>query len=348
MTDTAERTAEHEIVQDYYGKQLSSSADLKTTACCDATPPPAHIRAALADIHPEVTNRYYGCGLVVPEVLEGASVLDLGCGTGRDVYLLSALVGETGRVIGVDMTEEQLAVARETQDWHRARFGHAASNVTFLKGVIEDLGALGLAPGSVDLVVSNCVVNLAADKQAVLRGVHDLLKPGGELYFSDVYSDRRIPDALRADPVLYGECLSGALYTGDFLRLARAAGFTCPRRVSTRTLDITVPDVAAKLGDIRFVSEVWRLFKTEGLEDAREDYGQTATYLGGITEADAALVLDESLTLGKGQPTPIDANMAAMLGASRYAPYVEISPPGPHRGAFDAPEIAPASGGCCG
>jgi arsenite methyltransferase len=93
--------------------------------------------------------------------------------------------------------------------------------VRFLKGYIEKLDELDLAPESFDVIVSNCVINLSIDKPAVFREAHRLLKPGGELYFSDVYCDRRLPDGVRADPELYGECLGGALYWNDFLPMAK-------------------------------------------------------------------------------------------------------------------------------
>ncbi len=102
----------HQSVKDYYGKTLQSSADLKTDACCTVETTPDHLRPFYRDIHPEVAARYYGCGLVAPLALKGARVLDLGSGSGQDVYILSRLVGETGSVVGVDFTPEQLAVAR--------------------------------------------------------------------------------------------------------------------------------------------------------------------------------------------------------------------------------------------
>ena len=99
-----------DFVKEYYGEILSETGDLKTSACCTTEAPPRHVVDALSRIHGEVAARYYGCGLVLPEALEGCRVLDLGCGAGRDVYLLSQLVGEQGEVVGVDMTEAQLAV----------------------------------------------------------------------------------------------------------------------------------------------------------------------------------------------------------------------------------------------
>lgn len=202
-----------EIVQKYYGETLTDSSDLQTNACCTDTNLPEYAKPLLAKVHDEVLRRYYGCGLVLPQLLDSLTVLDLGCGAGRDVYALSQLVGEQGRVIGVDMTEEQLTVARRHEDFHRRAFGYANSNVQFLHGDIERLHELELADASVDVIVSNCVINLAPDKAAVLREAWRVLKTGGELYFSDVYSDRRIPAVLARDPVLYGECLGGH-YTG--------------------------------------------------------------------------------------------------------------------------------------
>ena len=241
-------------VKDYYGKTLQGSADLKTDACCTLEAPPDYLRDAMALIHPEVTARYYGCGLVVPPAVEGLKVLDLGCGAGRDAYLLSALVGEQGHVVGVDMTDEQLAVARAHMDYHREAFGYARGNVEFKQGYLEALETVDLEADSFDLIVSNCVINLCPDKAAVFREALRVLRPGGELYFSDVYADRRVPEALTQDPVLHGECLSGALYWRDFARLAEAAGFAPPRLIDSRRLGIEDAEVEEKVGDIGFYS----------------------------------------------------------------------------------------------
>ena len=227
-----------EVVKDYYGKVLKSSKDLKTSACCDGGGVPPHLEALLANVHEEVKSKYYGCGIVVPAALQGCRVLDLGSGSGRDVYLLSQLVGAAGEVVGVDMTDEQLATANTHVDWHMRQFVYDRPNVSFLKGYLEKLDELSLAPASFDVVVSNCVINLCVDKLAVLRGAYELLKPGGELYFADVYCDRRLSDEIKADPLLYGECLGGALYWNDFLPMAKRAGFLDPRLVTSRAIAV--------------------------------------------------------------------------------------------------------------
>ena len=314
----------HDVVKDYYGRQLESSRDLKTSACCDASQVPGWLRPLLARIHPDVLDRYYGCGLVCPPLLDGRRVLDLGSGSGRDVYALSQLVGERGEVVGVDMTEEQLAVARRHQDHHRETFGFARGNVRFLHGFIEGLGELDLAPESFDVVVSNCVVNLSPDKELVLRGVRRLLKPGGEFYFSDVYADRRVPEALRKDPVLYGECLGGALYWNDFLRLAHRTGFADPRLVEDRPLAITDEALAERVGNIRFHSATYRLFKLDGFETACEDYGQAVVYRGTIPWHPHRFVLDKHHDIETGRVFPVCGNTWRMLHDSRFADHFDF------------------------
>ncbi|WP_172331216.1 methyltransferase domain-containing protein [Mangrovicoccus sp. HB161399] len=306
----------HEAIQDYYGKTLQGSEDLQTDACCTPAEMPERVKRALANVHDEVMARYYGCGLVMPHVLEGMRVLDLGCGAGRDVYALAQMVGAAGEVVGVDMTAEQLAVARAHRDWHAERFGFA--NTAFHEGYIEKLGELPLEPGSFDIIVSNCVVNLATDKAAVLEGAHRLLKPGGEMYFSDVYSERRIPQALAEDPVLYGECLSGALYWNDFLRLAREAGFPDPRMVESRPLAIGNPALAEKLGPHRFLSATYRLFKLD-LEPDCEDYGQAVIYKGTIPDSPHAFALDDHHEIQAGKVFPVCGNTWKMLAETRFA-----------------------------
>ena len=118
-----------------------------------------------------------------------------------------------------------------------------------------------------DLIISNCVINLVEDKENIIKQVRRMLKPGGEFYFSDVYSDRRIPAGLKSDPVLHGECLGGALYHKDFERMASRAGFADPMVVSKRIIDITNEEIKNLTGNITFYSITYRLWKLEGLEE---------------------------------------------------------------------------------
>lgn len=347
-TTTEQKTLDD--VRHYYGEVLASSSDLKTGACCTAEAMPAALRALLDDIHPEIKDRFYGCGSPLPPALDGKTVLDLGCGTGRDVYLLSKLVGPTGRVIGVDMTAEQLALARKHQDWQRERFGHAVSNVSFHEGFIEDLAGCGIADASVDVVVSNCVLNLSPEKPRVFSEINRVLRPGGELYFSDVFSDRRIPEALRRDPVLLGECLSGALYTEDFRRLMLHLGYADVRTVSSSPVPLFDPDIEARIGNVNFRSITVRAFKLD-LEDRCEDFGQIATYQGSIPGLPHAFVLDDHHTFETGKPLRVCGNTFDMLAQTRFASHFSLlGDNSRHFGLFDcapASATASAAGACC-
>jgi SAM-dependent methyltransferase len=320
---------------------------------------PAHLEALLANVHEEVRAKYYGCGIVVPAALQGMRVLDLGSGSGRDVYLIAQLVGPEGEVVGVDMTDEQLATANRHVDWHMRQFGYAKPNVQFRKGYIEQLGALDLNPASFDVIVSNCVINLSVDKLAVLRGAYDLLKPGGELYFADVYCDRRLSAEIKADPLLYGECLGGALYWNDFLPMAKEAGFGDPRLVTSRPIAVENEAMRGKLGQAQFFSATYRLFKLDGLEPACEDYGQAVIYKGGVAEQPHGFELDGHHLIETGKVFPVCGNTWRMLADTRFRPYFDfIGDFSTHYGIFPgcgtsipfataATAPAKSSGGCC-
>lgn len=308
-----------QLVKNYYGKTLQSGQDLLTDACCTSDAMPSYARSILKRIHPEVRAKYYGCGLVLPEMLEGCHILDLGSGAGQDCFILSALVGAAGEIVGVDMTEEQLAVANQYIEFHQKEFGYDTPNTIFHKGYLEQLDDLPLQENQFDVIVSNCVINLCEDKEAVLKSCFRLLKNGGELYFSDVYSDRRIPDHLRQDPVLYGECLSGALYHNDFLALAAKCGFPQPRRVTGRPLKIQHQESQEKVGKIRFDSITYRLFKAPNLEPQCEDYGQAVCYNGGLETSPIEFTLDETSRFEVGKITPVCGNTFEILQQSRFS-----------------------------
>lgn len=245
-------------------------------------------------------------------------ILDLGSGSGRDCYIAAQLVGEKGQVVGVDMTDEQLQVAKEHLEWHRDKFGFENSNVTFVKGNLETLDQLGLEPNSFDLIILNCVINLVTDKEKVLNDAFNLLKEGGEMYFAEVYSDRRIPQNLKEDKTLWGECLSGALYWNDFLRFAKDAGFRDPRVCDQRPVSIENESLEQKVGSISFYSVTYRMFKLQELESDCEDYGQAVCYNGGLAESADAFDLDNHHHFPKGKIIPVCGNTFLMLNRSRF------------------------------
>jgi radical SAM/Cys-rich protein len=312
-----------ETIKQYYGSELKSTLDLKAGVCCTIDTLPPYVKEVLPYIAEEVKERYYGCGSSIPLVLKGLNVLDIGCGTGRDCYVLSKLVGENGTVYGIDMTDSQIKIARKYLDLQTSIFGYKKSNVFFIHDYIENIETY-IHENSLDLVVSNCVVNLLEDKEKLLHSVYRMLKFGGEFYFSDIYSDRRLPEELRKNPVLYSECLGGALYWRDFERLARKAGFSAPRIFSKRVVDISNEEIKKLTGNITFYSITYRLWKIEGLEDACEDYGHVVIYMGGISESPFHFRLDSTHIFEKDKPERVCGNTALMLSKTRFSDYFQV------------------------
>lgn len=340
-------------VQNYYGEVLQSSKDLKTNACTTAARPPQIIVDALRGVPQEITDKYYGCGVAVPAGIGGLDVLDLGSGSGQDCYIAAALVGPGGTVTGIDMTDEQLDVAkRHAKTYTEDQLGYSACNLKFVKGYIEDIAGAGVAPGSIDLCVSNCVVNLSPDKPAVIGGVYDALREGGEFYFSDVYADRRIPEEIRQHEVLWGECLSGALYVEDFKRICNDVGFADPREVSRDVIEVLDPELSDLLGTTKFYSITYRCFKMEAMESLCENYGQVAYYNGTLAGSKHQYVLDDHHVFETGVPMLVCGNTAAMVGESWLkSHFTVVGDMTTHYGLFPcgpaptAPPASPASPG---
>lgn len=163
-------------------------------------------------------NLGLGCGnpTALGEIREGEVVLDLGSGAGFDCFLSAKKVGPKGKVIGIDMTEEMIEKAKENAE----RYGY--SNVEFRLGDIEDLP---IEDSSVDVIISNCVINLAPDKSNVFREAFRILKKGGRMYVSDIVLLRELSAEQRADEDLIAGCVGGALLKGEYLRIVRDAGF---------------------------------------------------------------------------------------------------------------------------
>jgi ubiquinone/menaquinone biosynthesis C-methylase UbiE len=322
-TDVLRSNPQYDTVKKYYGEVVQKTSDLKTDACCTPDTMPVHIKKVLPLIEYEIKSKYYGCGSPVPLCIEGLKILDLGFGTGRDCYVMSKLVGTKGFVYGIDMTENQIAIARKYIHKQTEAFGYSKPNVKFIHDYIENLSK-HFENESLDVVTSNCVINLAENKDIILQKVFDVLRFGGEMYFSDVYADRRVPKPIARDPVLRGECLGGALYYRDFEATAKKAGFADPRIISRKFINIHNPRIRDMVENIQFYSITYRLWKLRDLEDACEDYGHIAVYNGQMPESTFKFELDDGHVFYKNKPERICGNTAIMLSGSRFKQYFQI------------------------
>jgi arsenite methyltransferase len=214
------------IVREGYAKIVKQNSSCCTPAksCCGSTNPTQEISKKIGyteeelEAVPEGANLGLGCGnpVALASLKEGETVLDLGSGAGFDCFLAASRVGNRGRVIGVDMTPEMLEKAREN-----ARKGNY-TNVEFRLGEIE---SLPVADNSVDIVISNCVVNLSPDKKRVFAEAFRALKPGGRLMISDLVLLKELPDFIKNSIEAYIGCVSGAILKDEYLRVIKAAGF---------------------------------------------------------------------------------------------------------------------------
>ena len=215
-------TLVRETVREKYAAAAIAAAAGADTACCSPADDTGVFGSALyadtEDAPDSAVGASLGCGVptAVADLHEGETVLDLGSGAGADVLISARRVGPTGRAIGLDMTDEMLDLARA----NAAEAG--IENVEFLKGYIEQMP---LADDSVDVVISNCVINLSGDKPAVIREAARLLRPGGRLAISDVIADEDMDEATRADMAAWTGCIAGALTEAEFRGTLKAAGF---------------------------------------------------------------------------------------------------------------------------
>src|SRR5712671_6752229 len=244
-------------VRERYGQAALNVTTGTKSSCCggscgtsaeDPITSNLYTAAETATIPAEAVLASLGCGnpTALAELREGEVVLDLGSGGGIDVLLSAKRVGPTGKAYGLDMTDEMLALARDNQ--RKA----GATNVEFLKGTIE---AIPLPPDTVDVIISNCVINLSADKDAVLREAFRVLKPGGRFAVSDVVVRGAVPADVRRSMELWVGCIAGALEESDYLAKLRAAGFA----------DVEV--------------EPWRIYK---FEDARAFLTESGVDVDGL------------------------------------------------------------------
>jgi len=229
-----------DVVKEKYGQAAKRAQTGRTSCCgtgsragdcCDPITSGLYSTEEGGEVPGLALNASLGCGnpTALAELKAGETVLDLGSGGGIDVLLSARRVGPTGKACGLDMTDEMLALARENQKQA------GIANVEFLKGEIENIP---LPDNSVDVIISNCVINLSADKDRVLREAYRVLKPGGRLAVSDVVVTGDVPDEVRKNMALWIGCIAGALRDTEYASKLTGAGFEQVGMEPTRVYDL--------------------------------------------------------------------------------------------------------------
>jgi SAM-dependent methyltransferase len=354
----------------------------EASLCC----PVEYDQGLLGLLPQEILERDYGCGDPTPYVRPGDTVLDLGSGVGKHCYMAAQRVGEAGRVIGIDMNDDMLALARKYLPEMAGKLG--GDRVRFVKGFIHDLAldveametylaehpvraatdlsALHawqaesrahrplIASDSVDLVISNCVLNLVRDedKARLPREIYRLLKPGGRVAISDIVADEPVAPHLKNDPLLWSGCLSGAFQEQEFLRAFVEAGFVAVR------IDKWAAEPWQVIEGIEFRSITLTAVKGEGRECL--DYGHAVIYRGPFAEVRD----EEGHIFPRGERIAVCARTYRMLTEGPYQddfigippvvlgePKAWCAPPGTTRSPAVTKGVSHVSGcsssGCC-
>ena len=238
---TQSPTPIHDVVREHYAERIKSNA-----SCCgpsDCCTPESNLYPAdlLATLPAGESTISYGCGdpITLASLEPGQTVLDLGSGAGLDCFFAARKVGETGKVIGVDMTPEMLEKARSS-----AKRMNLA-NVEFRQGFIEDLP---VESGTVDVIISSCVINLSPNKSRVFNETFRVLKPGGKLAVSDIVTDGELPDAVKKSLSAWAGCVAGAVEAKDYIAMMEAAGYT---NISVKPVFFDKQTVDDALGDMK-------------------------------------------------------------------------------------------------
>ncbi|MBI4545080.1 MAG: methyltransferase domain-containing protein [Gemmatimonadetes bacterium] len=294
--------------------------------CC----PTAYPAGDTAHIPVEVLERFYGCGspVALAGVQPGETYLDLGAGGGIDCFIAARKVGPAGQVIGVDMTDAMLDVARRNAPLVAERLGYDV--VSFRKGYLEEIP---VEEGLVDVLTSNCVINLSPDKKRVFAEMWRVLKDRGRIVVSDIIAGEEVPPAMRADDRLWGECISGALTADEFLGLLEQAGFY--------GLEVLSNQFWKQVHGYRFSSITVRGYRYA--KQAGCVYiGQQAIYRGPFQ----AVLDEEGHLFPRNQPVEVCTDTAAKLEAPPYAGLFTVTDPTrPESEAFAA--CCTPGGACC-
>jgi SAM-dependent methyltransferase len=290
-------------VSDRYARAAQTGEQM----CCPTSYDMTELKSFIPE---EVLKISYGCGTPagLQTVRRGEIVLDIGSGGGIDCFEASRLVGPSGQVIGIDMTDTMLDIARRNAPIVAANLGHASSNVEFRKGMAD---AMPVNDDSVDLIISNCVINLAPDKGKVFREMYRVMKPGGRFTISDIVSDQAVPQYLVHDADKWGDCLSGALPLSGYLSGISAAGFVGIHLVKFSPWQV--------IDGIHFFSVTLTGYKLPAASPALKI--RYATLCGPFSR-----VIDEQgTTYQRGIPQPIGTASAGLLHLPPLAPYFVLS-----------------------
>ena len=304
---------------DYYA-QIAEAAPLDPqetarTRDADGTTP-VEAQDKLFNISAEIKNLFHEFGSPMPPLMEGCTVLDLCCGSGRDTYLAAQLVGPAGKVIGVEPNAKRLAIAQKYFDQEIKQFGYGEPNVELHVGIPEDLSFI--EDGSIDIVISNCTFNLSPDKEKYVREVFRVLKKNGEWYFTDVFTARRIPEELAKKVENRADRLAGAMFVGDFRRLIQANGFNDPRYLMNWKTPLS-EDERAKYGEVEFATLTVRTLKSEWTEDVCESYGETVVYDGSLPGFPDFFLFEWNIKFPTGKECMVCGNVTSLAKHSRYA-----------------------------
>jgi ubiquinone/menaquinone biosynthesis C-methylase UbiE len=281
-------------VSERYAKAASTGEQM----CCPTSYDMAELKSFIPE---EVLKISYGCGTPagLQTVRVDETVLDIGSGGGIDCFEASRLVGSSGRVIGIDMTDTMLDIARRNAPLVAANLGYPHSNVEFRKGMAD---AMPVDDGTVDLIISNCVINLAPDKRKVFKEMFRVAKPGGRFTISDIVSDQMVPQYLVHDAGKWGDCLSGALTLSDYIAGMREAGFLGIHLVKSSAWQI--------IDGIHFFSVTLTGYKLEN--PVAIPSVRYATLCGPFSR----IVDERGTTYQRGIPQPIGVGTAELLSLS--------------------------------
>ncbi len=210
----------HDVDRSVLDRYSAAAGTCDKELCCPVDYDPRYLEV----IPDEILERDYGCGDPSRHLRRGETVLDLGSGGGKICFIASQIVGPEGRVIGVDTNDDMLGLAEKHRRTVGDRIGY--HNVEFRKGRIQDLSPL-IPDGSVDVVISNCVLNLVReeDRERLFAGIFRVLRDGGRAVIADIVSNRTVPQAMKDDPDLWSGCISGAYREDRFLQAFERAGF---------------------------------------------------------------------------------------------------------------------------